>query len=82
MIIDLSPAKPYLDAVEIARNFPALVEWIMEHETGSYYDPVCGPHEEMMEEAMEIIDRECPHLWPYIDRAVLAIVDGNSRDYK
>jgi hypothetical protein len=64
LIIDLSPAKPYLNAIRTAESFPAFFFYCEDREGWELdYE---------MEQAMEEIDREVPWLWPAIDRAILS----------
>jgi hypothetical protein len=70
MILDLSPAKPYLEGIKTAESFPALFAYCMGRDDHML--------EYELEQAMEVIERECPWLWPAIDRAVLNIVRSES----
>lgn len=67
MIIDFTPAIPYLDALHAAENFTSIFEYAQR-----YDEPYA------IDEAMEMIERWCPHLWPIIDRQVLLMVSNES----
>lgn len=65
MILDLTPAIPLLDALEVAQSFPDLFVYCQYHDT-----------DHLLDEAMETINEYCPWLWPAIDNAVLSIIQG------
>jgi len=66
MKLDLSDSKEYLEALKLAENFPSIFDY------ASREDNWDG--DQLLDEAMEAIHKWCPHLWPQIDRFVLAYV--------
>jgi len=66
--IDLSEGEQYIKALKAA----AIIPYLATYQGDSY------GIETTLEQAMELVDEWCPHLWPAIDKRVLAIISHGS----